>query len=207
MKSPLPSHPLRNTISLQLKSHPLLAQLDSTAHAQLCAALVVHEGHRGERLLEQGSCDLQQFFVVEGLLKRVVTSAEGREMALHFTGEGDMETCYEAWRQNTGSAFALVCARRSLVASLPMQEWFAFMERHPAARQAFHDRLIQLGAAIVDHAVALLLLDAPSRVHRFSYRHPELAESLSQRDVASHLNLSAETLCRLTRRQRPALSA
>lgn len=207
MKSPLCSHPLRNTISLQLKSHPLLAQLDSTAHAELSGLLLVHEGHRGERLLEQGSCELQHFFVIEGLLKRVVTSPEGREVALHFTGEGCMETCYEAWRQDAASTFAVVCARRSLVASLPMHAWCGFMERHPPARQAFHDHLLQLGAAIVDHAVALLLLDAPGRVHRFSYRHPELAGRLSQRDVASHLNLSAETLCRLTRRQRPALQA
>jgi CRP-like cAMP-binding protein len=207
MKCSLATHPLRNTISLQLKSHALLAGLGSAAQAELFAMLTVEEGHRGERLLEQGSHDLRQFFVVEGLLKRVVASAEGREMTLHFAGEGDIETCYEAWRQQTGSGFAVVCAKRALVASLPMSDWCAFMERHTGARQAFHDRLLQLGAAIVDHAVALLLLDAPSRVHRFSFRHPELIERLPQKDVASHLNLSAETLCRLTRRHRPSLAA
>lgn len=207
MKYPLANHPLRNSISLQLKSHPLLAGLGDEAHAELFAQLLVHEGHRGERLLEQGSTDLQHFFVVEGLLKRVVTSAEGREMTLHFAREGDFETCYEAWRQQTGSPFAVICAKRALLASLPMGDWCAFMDRHPAARQAFQDRVLQLGAAIVDHAVALLLLDAPSRVHQFSYRHPELIERLPQKDVASHLNLSAETLCRLTRRQRPQLAA
>ena len=207
MTCPLSNHPLRNSISLQLKSHPLLAGLDNKAHAELFAMLHVQEGHRGERLLEQGSRELRHFFVVEGLLKRVVTSPEGREMTLHFAREGDFETCYEAWRQQSGSAFAIICAKRALLASLPMSDWVAFMERHPAARLAFQDRVLQLGAAIVDHAVALLLLDAPSRVHQFSFRHPELVERLPQKDVASHLNLSAETLCRLTRRHRPALAA
>jgi hypothetical protein len=106
-----------------------------------------------------------------------------------------------------GATFAVICAKRSLVASLPMDEWCAFMERHPSVRAAFHDRVVQLGATIVEHAVALLLLDAPSRVNRFSYRHPELAQDLPQKDVASHLNLSAETLCRLARRQRMAVAA
>jgi hypothetical protein len=53
----------------------------------------------------------------------------------------------------------------------------------------------------------LLLLDAPSRVHQFSSRHPDLADRLPHKDVASFLNLSAETFCRLTRPQRRALQA
>lgn len=207
MNSPLAHHPLRNTIQLQLKTHPLLAGLGDEAHADLAALLTVQEGQRGERLLDQGSRDLRQFFVIEGLLKRVVTSPEGREMTLHFAGEGDIETCYDAWRQQSGSGFAIVCAKRSVVVSLPMAQWAAFIEHRPAVRRLFHERLVQLGASIVDHAVALLLLDAPSRVLQFSDRHPELLERLPQKDVASHLNLAAETLCRLTRRQRLGLQA
>jgi CRP-like cAMP-binding protein len=205
MKHLLAAHPLRNTIGLRLRSHPLLAPLSADACAELFALMEVHDAARGERLLEQGSRDLHHFFVIEGLLKRVVTSAEGREMTLHFAAEHDMETCFEAWRQHTGAGFAIVCAQRSLVASLRMDAWYAFLERHPAARRQFHEQLVLLGAAILEHAVALLLLDAPSRVHRFSFRHPELVERLPQKDVASHLNLSAETLCRLTRRHRGEL--
>lgn len=205
MKQPLAAHPLHNCIGLQLRSHPLLSSLDAEACGELFGMIEVQECFRGERLLEQGSRDLRHFFVLEGMLKRVVASAEGREMTLHFAGEREMETCFEAWRQRTGSGFALVCAQRSLVASLPMDAWYAFLERHPAVRRQFHERLVLLGAAIVEHAVALLLLDAPSRVHRFSFSHPELIERLPQKDVASHLNLSAETLCRLTRRHRGEL--
>jgi CRP-like cAMP-binding protein len=205
MKCALSDHPLKRTIALQLKSQPLLARLDDATHAELAARLVVHEAQRGERLLEQGSQAPQQFFVIQGLLKRVVTSPEGREMTLRFVSENDMETCYEAWRQHRGSAFSVVCAKRALVASLPIADWCDFIERQPAVQRAFHDRLVQLGAALVEHAIGLLLLDAPSRLNRFSDRHPELAERLPQKDLASHLNLSAETLCRLSRRARPAM--
>ena len=207
MHCTLLDHPLRNTLRLQLKAHRLLAGLGDAAREELFGLLVIEEGHRGERLLEQGSRELRHYFVLEGLLKRVVTSAEGREMTLHFADEGDMATSYEAWRQQAPAGFAIVCAKRALVASLTMDEWCAFMARHAAAQHAFQERLLQQGAAIVDHAVALLLLDAPSRVHQFSFRHPDLVQRLPQKDVASHLNLSPETLCRLTRRQRPAATS
>ncbi len=201
MNPPLHRHPLRQSIGLQLRSHPLLAGLDPHAFDELLPLLSVEEGARGARLLQQGSSELRQFFVVEGMLKRVVANAEGREMTLHFAGQQDMETCYEAWRAQLPAAFAIVCAKRTLAVSLPMAPWCAFLERQPVARHAFYERLIQLGAMLVDHAVALLLLDAPSRVDRFSCDHPDLARVLPQKDVASHLNLSAETLCRLTRRR------
>jgi CRP-like cAMP-binding protein len=200
MKCLLLNHPERSSIRLRLKRDVLLAGLDEAAHDELARLLVVREGHRGEVLLEQGERELCHFFVLDGLLKRVATSAEGREMALRFAAAGDIESCYEAWQQRACAAYSIVCARRTRVVSLPMAQWCDFLARQPRAQQAFHERIVQIGAAIVEHAVALLLLDAPSRVHRFSGKHPELVERLPQKDLASHLNLSAETLCRLSRR-------
>ena len=200
MKLDLQNHPQRNTIRLQLRCNQILADLDEEAHAELRELLFIREGHRGECLLEQGERELSQFFVLEGLLKRVVTSPQGREMALRFAAEGDMETCYEAWRQHSNAPYSIVCATRTRVACLPMSHWSAFLARHPRAQQTFHERVAQLGASIADHAVGLLLLDAPGRMQRFSHAYPELVERLPQKDLASHLNLSAETLCRLARR-------
>lgn len=207
MKCPLLTHPLRNSISLQLKLHPLLAGLDDAAHAALLGLMTVHEVHRGERLLEQGSRELSQFLVLDGLLKRVVTSANGREMTLRFAGERDMETCYEAWQQGGASGFSIVGASAGLVVSLSMSDWCDVLERHACVQRAFQQRMVIIGAAIVEHAVGLLLLDAPSRVQQFSCKHRELVERLPHKDLASYLNLSAETFCRVTKRHRPAAQA
>ena len=200
MKCALPDHPERHTVRLQLRRHPLLAEFDAEALEALQRDICICDGHRGECLLAQGDREWQQFFVLEGMLKRVVTSPEGREMALRFAGEGDMETCYEAWRQQARAPFSVVCAVRSRVAMLPLSDWCTWLMQHPRAQQAYHERVVQLGAAIVDHAVGLLLLDAPSRMQRFSCTHPELLDRLPQKDLASHLNLSAETVCRLSKR-------
>jgi CRP-like cAMP-binding protein len=200
MKQHLSTHPRRHFLGLQLARHPLLCELEEAALAELVELLEMHDTCRGERMLEQGSRELRQYFVLEGLLKRMVTSPQGREMTLRFAGEGDFETCYDAWRRHEAVSYSVVCAASGCVASLPMSDWCGFLARHPQAQQVFQDRVVALGQTLVDHAVGLLLLDAPSRVDAFSRRHPHLVGRLVQKDLASHLNLSAETLCRLWRR-------
>jgi hypothetical protein len=49
----------------------------------------------------------------------------------------------------------------------------------------------------MSHTITLHLLDAPGRVHRFMRKHPDLADRIPQKDLATYLNLSAETLSRL----------
>lgn len=200
MKTALLNHPQRNFLRLQLKRNPLLAVLDDAQLAPLMEQLVVQEAHRGECLLEQGTRELRHFFVLEGMIKRIVGTPQGREMTLRFAGEADFETCYDAWRRHDVAPYSVVCAARCCVASVSMQEWNAFISQHAVARQVFHERLVALGESLVEHAIGLLLLDAPSRVNAFSRQHPQLVERLMQKDLASHLNLSAETLCRLSRR-------
>lgn len=206
MNCPLQTHPQRHFLRLQLVRHPLLAMLDEAQVAPLVEQAVVQEAHRGECLLAQGGRELRQFFVLEGLVKRIVCSPQGREMTLRFAGEGDFETCYDAWRRQDVAPYSVVCAARCCVASVSMQEWSAFMAQHAAVRQVFHERIVALGESLVEHAIGLLLLDAPSRVNAFSRQHPLLVGRLMQKDLASHLNLSAETLCRLSRRAEQRVS-
>ncbi len=41
---------------------------------------------------------MEQFFILDGMLKRVVSNPEGKEMILRFAAEQDMDTSYAAWR-------------------------------------------------------------------------------------------------------------
>ena len=151
-------------------------------------------------MLAQGVHEMEQYFILDGILKRVVSNAEAHEMILRFTDEGDMETSYAAWRLGTPTPYSIVCVTKARVAKLPMREWVAFLERHPGIKQSFEYYVMHEMSEIMAHTITLHLLDAPGRVKRFLRKHAELFDRIPKKELASYLNLSAETLSRLKQR-------
>ena len=49
---------------------------------------------------------------------------------------------------------------------------------------------MSLMSEVMAHTITLHLLDAPGRVQRFMRKHPELAERIPKKELASYLNLS-----------------
>ena len=80
---------------------------------------------------------------------------------------------------------------------MPLKEWAAFLDARPKAKSAFEFYVMRVMSEIMAHTITLHLLDAPGRVHRFVRKHPDLVDRIPQKQLASYLNLSAETLSRL----------
>ena len=193
----LAEHPERNVIRLELRRNVILHALNETLLAELEPQLTIVDCRKGELLLNQGVREMGQYFILGGILKRVVTNPEGKEMILRFAGADDMETSYAAWRLGQPTPYGIVCVSKARVARLTMTEWVAFLERHPEAKSSFEYNVMRVMSEIMAHTITLHLLDAPGRVHRFMRKQPELLELLPQKQLASYLNLSAETLSRL----------
>jgi CRP-like cAMP-binding protein len=198
--SSLADHPDKNVIRVQLAQNTILKGITPAQSAELEALLVVVDCQKGGALLEQGVHDMEQYFILEGILKRVVTNQEGKEMILRFADERDMETSYAAWRLGTPTPYSTVCVTKVRVVKLPLLDWAAFLERNDAIKQAFEYSVMRLMSEIMAHTITLHLLDAPGRVKRFLRKHPELFERIPKKELASYLNLSAETLSRLKQR-------
>jgi CRP-like cAMP-binding protein len=118
-------------------------------------------------------------------------------MILRFSDERDMETSYAAWRLGSPTPYSIVSVTKARVAKLPLLQWIAFMDRHPSIKASFEYSVMKLMSEIMAHTITLHLLDAPGRVNRFMRKQPELFERLPKKELASYLNLSAETLSRL----------
>ena len=198
--SSLSDHPDKNVIRVQLAQNTVLKGMTAAQSAELEALLVIVDGQKGEALLEQGVHDMEQYFILEGILKRVVANEAGKEMILRFADERDMETSYAAWRLGTPTPYSTVCVTKVRVAKLPLVDWVAFMDRHNTIKQAFEYAVMRLMSEIMAHTITLHLLDAPGRVKRFLRKHPELFDRIPKKELASYLNLSAETLSRLKQR-------
>jgi len=143
---------------------------------------------------------MEQYFILEGILKRVVSNAQGKEMILRFAAESDFDTSYAAWRLKTPIPYSLRAVTKVRAARISMEQWVDFLERHPAIKSAFEFEIMKLMSEVMAHTITLHLLDAPGRVQRFMRKHPEFSGRLPKKELASYLNLSAETLSRLKRR-------
>ena len=196
----LDSHPERNVIRVQLAQNVVLKEMLDGERKELEPHLVVVDCAKGETLLNQGVHEMEQYFVLDGILKRVVANADAREMILRFADERDIETSYAAWRLNTPTPYSIVALTKARVAKLPMPTWVEFIERHPKFKATFEHEVMGLMSEIMAHTITLHLLDAPGRVRRFIRKHPELTERIPKKELATYLNLSAETLSRLKQR-------
>jgi CRP/FNR family transcriptional regulator, dissimilatory nitrate respiration regulator len=197
---PLAKHPERNVVRLQLRRNVMLKAMDEAEWAELEPLLTIVDCAKGEYLLHQGVHEMEQYFLIEGILKRVVSNADAKEMILRFAGEHDIETSYAAWRLNTPTPYAIVSVTKARVAKLSMPQWVELLDRHPRYKAEFEFAIMRLMSEIMAHTITLHMLDAPGRVHRFMRKHGELAERIPKKELAAYLNLSAETLSRLKQR-------
>jgi CRP-like cAMP-binding protein len=193
----LANHPERDDIAARLRQNIVLRRLAPAAFGKLEPLLSIIDYRKGDVLLTQGAHDMEQYFVIDGVLKRVVSSPEGKEMILRFAKEDDMDTSYAAWRLRTPAPYSIRAVTKARVAKLPLPQWAAFLDVQPDLKEDFEYEVMHLMSEVMGHTITLHLLDAPGRVHRFLRKHPDLAERVPKKELASYLNLSAETLSRL----------
>jgi CRP-like cAMP-binding protein len=194
------NHPEARIIRLQLRQNVVLASLTRGQWQELEPLLRITDYAKGAALENQGDLAMEQYFVLHGILKRVVSNAHGHEMILRFAAETNIDTSYAAWRLKTPIPYSIQAVTPVRAARLALERWVAFMERHPDVKSRFEFEVMKLMSEVMAHTITLHLLDAPGRVARFVRKNPELVERLPKKELAAHLNLSPETLSRLKKR-------
>jgi len=138
------NHPQRHTIRLQLKQNLMLREIPVSAWDDLEPQLEIAEYRKGEPLVRQGSTSMEQFFILDGILKRVVSNPQGKEMILRFAAETDMDTSYAAWRMKTPIPYSIAAVTKVRVARLSMPHWVEFLERHIEVKLRFEYEVMRL---------------------------------------------------------------
>lgn len=191
------AHPQRNTIRVQLRQNRVLKNLDAKLWDDLEPKLEIVDYAKGAMLVTQGSEEMEQFFILEGILKRVVGNSDGKEMILRLASETDMDTSYAAWRLKMPTPYSIVALTNARVAKVPMESWVEFLDRSPVLKNGFEFEIMQLMSEVMAHTITLHLLDAPGRLARFARKHADLMERIPKKELAAYLNITPETLSRV----------
>lgn len=194
------NHPNAIDIRARLRENVVLRHMSDPDWVRLDPMLVVQDYPKGATLENQGDRSTDQYFILDGILKRVVASPSGKEMILRFAAEAEIETSYAAWRLETPIPFSIIAVRPVRAVKLSMRHWCEFMDAHPAIKNAFELEVMRVMSEVMGHTITLHLLNAPGRVQRFLRKHGELLERIPKKELACYLNLSPETLSRLKQR-------
>ena len=76
--STIENHPEKNIIRVQLTQNAVLSELTIDERKELEQLLVVIDCPKGDYLLHQGVTDMEQYFVLDGILKRVVSNVQDK---------------------------------------------------------------------------------------------------------------------------------
>ena len=135
------NHPQLNTVRLQLKQNLVLGDMQPDDWNELESLLDIADYGKGDLLVRQGDTDMEQFFVLDGMLKRVVSNAEGHEMILRFAAETDMDTSYAAWRLKTPVPYSIVGVTKVRTAKIAMPLWVEFLDPECESCRVMHPYL------------------------------------------------------------------
>lgn len=72
------SHPQREAIRGQLARNIVLRTLKPRAYTELEKFLSIADYKKGDLLMGQGEHDMHQYFILDGVLKRVVSNPRGQ---------------------------------------------------------------------------------------------------------------------------------
>lgn len=177
--------------------------VSAAAWDRLAQIAVVQEFAGGQIIARQGGAAPGMFVLDSGLVKVFMLAPGGKEHTLHLVGPGGtfLEVAAMGDIPCPANSLALEDTRAVLLPAQALR----------GALKADHDLCLQLisGMALwvkrlVDLTEDLALRDAAGRVARYLLREAGAASTVrllsSRKDLASHLNLTSETLSRTFRR-------
>lgn len=167
--------------------------------------LVVQNGRQitleiGDHAFMQGDNDSHVYFVKSGLLKAYYIRADGKEHIKSFLAEGSIIGSMVALVDGDPCTFSLVASEPTLAIALPYKALADAAQNDISLANALVGFLSTYGKRKEQREYQLLSLSAEDRYAVMIETMPQIAERVSQADLAAYIGITPQALSRIKRR-------
>lgn len=154
---------------------------------------------RNEFITEAGQVEKSFYFVLEGVQMIYLINRKGEKVILGFSYTNSYSGVYDSFLKQNPSDFFLEAILPSRMLALSLEHYNALFEKYPEFEK--WGRIIHSEILIgrVKREVELLTKSAEERYTVFMQRCPDILKTISQKYLASYLNMKPETFSRLRR--------
>lgn len=169
-------------------------QLDKEEIAQLTARLSFRELPKKALLLKEGQPCLQLNYVVSGALRAYVTDAAGKESTILFAVPDWWVTDMYCFLNGKPAMMYIEAIEESSVFQLRKEDLDALYLQVPKLERYF--RILMQNAYTREQLriIENLTLTAKERYHNFLQKYPDIAQAVTQKQIASYLGITPEFL-------------
>lgn len=154
----------------------------------------------GDHLFRQGDKDGDIYVVQSGFLKAYYLSEDGKERIKSFICPGDKISSLAANYGEGRCTFGVVCMQRAEIYVLDFDQLYQASRSDVGLSAELVDFLLGFGSRKELREYEFLCLSAQERYKRLLRQSPELAEMVTQNEIAQYLGVTPVGLSRIRKR-------
>lgn len=152
---------------------------------------------RGAQLLREGQICRRFYFVRSGCLRTYFLTKNGQEKTRLILPPSSIGTALSSFISQAPSIESIDALEDSELLAIDRDAFYSLVERVPAWSR-FYQKILEMAYSFQNRRIETqVTLSAQERYQQFRSEHPELAARLSNRVLASYLDIAPETLSRL----------
>ncbi|MFY0674774.1 MAG: Crp/Fnr family transcriptional regulator [Bacteroidia bacterium] len=159
----------------------------------------VKELKKGAVLLEEGKVTTDSFIVLEGCVRKY-RIVNGEEKTTDFFTQYQVAADFESLSKGTASKHTLVCLQKSIIAIISTEAEKEFTKRFPRFKEIEQQETEKMMGEAQDKLSDFMTSTPEERYLNLQGTRPELFLIAPQRQIASYLGITPESLSRIRKR-------
>ncbi|MEM1271278.1 MAG: Crp/Fnr family transcriptional regulator [Bacteroidota bacterium] len=155
---------------------------------------------KGVRITQAGEHEPYLYFVLDGVQRMFFPHPDGREIVLGFSYAGDFSGVFDSFRTNEPALSTLQALADSQLLRISKADFNAALDEHRCLERWLLTFTERIFFGRLKREVHLLTMSADERYLRLLTQSPHLIQLVPQKDIASYLGMTPETLSRVRRR-------